>query len=125
MIAVRRPLRLRGRYWLPKDGLWKVETRKRVLGGFLVTRGRVTRCSPAIRRHLHAWAARNAEVEVAALRQLLRYPMLQAVFCLPGDWRNRSTSLILRMDTLLVGKSDPPCFKQDQIRPLSSAVRRG
>jgi hypothetical protein len=61
MIAVRRPLRLRGRYWLPKDGLWKVETRKRVLGGFLVTRGRVTRCSPAIRRHLHAWAARNAE----------------------------------------------------------------
>ena len=27
----------------------------------------------------------KAVVEVAALRQLLRYPMLQAVFCLPGD----------------------------------------
>ena len=27
----------------------------------MVAYGRVTRCSPVLRRHLHVWAARNAE----------------------------------------------------------------
>jgi len=40
MIAVRPPLRLRERYWRPKDGLWKVETSRGVLGAYLVVRGR-------------------------------------------------------------------------------------
>lgn len=71
MIAVRPPLRLRGRYWRPKDGLWKVETRKGVLGAYLIARGRVVRCSPAIRRHLCAWAARNA-VFVGDLETVLK-----------------------------------------------------
>jgi hypothetical protein len=61
MKRLRKPVRLRGRYYKPEDGLWKVETRKGVLGGFMVAFGRVTRCSPAIRRHLHVWAARNGK----------------------------------------------------------------
>ena len=56
-----KPVRLHGRYWRRRSGLWRVATRKGVRGGFLVARGRVVRCSPAIRRHLHVWAARNAE----------------------------------------------------------------
>jgi hypothetical protein len=61
MLRLRKPVRLRGRYYKPEDGLWKVETGKRILGAFLVARGRVQRCSPAIRRHLHVWAARNGK----------------------------------------------------------------
>ena len=33
-----------------------VATRRRVYGGYLVHRGRVTRCSPAVRRRIHIWA---------------------------------------------------------------------
>jgi hypothetical protein len=70
MKRLRRPLRLRGRHWLPKDGLYRVVTRRKVHGGYLVHRGRVTRCSPAVRRYLHVWAARNAEF-VGSLEALL------------------------------------------------------
>ena len=59
MQRLRRPLRLRGRYWLPKDGLYRVATGKRVHGGFLVCHGRVTRASPYVRRYIHV-LARNA-----------------------------------------------------------------
>jgi hypothetical protein len=61
MIALRKPVRLRGRYYKPADGIWKVETGKGVLGAFLVRGGRVIRCSPRIRRKLHWWAARNGK----------------------------------------------------------------
>jgi len=54
-------VRLRGRYYRPDNGIWRIETGKGILGAFLVSRGRVVRCSPAIRRHLHVWAARNAK----------------------------------------------------------------
>ena len=70
MKALRKPVRLRGRYHRPDDGIWKVETRNGVLGGFMVAYGRVTRCSPVIRRHLHVWAARNAEF-VGSIEQCL------------------------------------------------------
>jgi hypothetical protein len=58
MVALRKPVKLRGRYYKPADGIWKVETGKNVLGGFLVRNSRVIRCSPRIRRSLHLWAAR-------------------------------------------------------------------
>jgi len=61
MVRLRRPLRLRGRWWLPKDGLYRVATSKKVHGGFLVHRGRVTRASPPVRRYIHILAMRNAE----------------------------------------------------------------
>jgi hypothetical protein len=60
MVRLRRPLRLRGRWWVPKDGLYRVATSKKVHGGFLVSRGRVTRASPYVRRYIHI-LARNAE----------------------------------------------------------------
>jgi hypothetical protein len=60
MVRLRRPLRLRGRWWVPKDGLYRVATSRRVLGGFLVSRGRVLRASPYVRRYIHI-LARNAE----------------------------------------------------------------
>jgi hypothetical protein len=61
MVRLRRPLRLRGRWWVPKDGLYRVATSRRVLGGFLVLRGRVLRASPYVRRYIHILAMRNAE----------------------------------------------------------------
>ena len=61
MVALRRPLRLRGRWSPPKDGLYRVATGKRVHGGFLVHRRRVTRASPCVRRYIHILAMRNAE----------------------------------------------------------------
>jgi hypothetical protein len=70
MARLRKPVRLRGRYNRLADGLWKVETRKDVRGGFMVAYGRVTACSPVIRRHLNVWAARNA-VFVGDLEALL------------------------------------------------------
>ena len=70
MKALRKPVRLRGRYHRPADGLWRVVTRNGVRGGFMVAYGRVTRCSPALRRHLHVWAARNA-VFVGSLESVL------------------------------------------------------
>jgi len=61
MKRLRKPVRLSHRYHPPANGLWKVETpRKGVLGGFMIANGRVVRCSPKIRRHLHVLAARNA-----------------------------------------------------------------
>jgi len=61
MKRLRRPLRLRGRWSPPKDGLYRVATSKKVLGGFLIHRGRVTRASPYVRRYIHVLAMRNAE----------------------------------------------------------------
>jgi hypothetical protein len=60
MVRLQRPLRLLGRWRRPKDGLYRVATRRTVHGGFLVQRGRVTRCSPAVRKRIHIWA-RTAE----------------------------------------------------------------
>ena len=54
MVAVEPPLKLTGRWRGPKDGLYRVATRCRVYGGYLVHRGRVTRCSPA---HSHLGAS--------------------------------------------------------------------
>jgi hypothetical protein len=65
-----RPLRLKGRYWVPKDGLYRVATRRKVHGGFLVCHGRVTRASPYVRRYIHILAMRNA-VFVGDLESLL------------------------------------------------------
>jgi len=56
MVAVEPPLKLTGRWRGPKDGLYRVATRCRVYGGYLVHRGRVTRCSLAVRRRIHIWA---------------------------------------------------------------------
>lgn len=60
MIGLRRPLRLRGRWKRPKDGLYRVVTRRARwpsrCGAFLVYRGRVRRCSPSIRRKIHVYA---------------------------------------------------------------------
>ena len=53
MKRLRKPLRLRGRWSPPLDGLWKVVTRRKVHGGFLICRGRVVRASPAVRRYIH------------------------------------------------------------------------
>jgi hypothetical protein len=61
MRAVRPPLRLRGRWKPPKDGLYRVATSRKVHGGFLIHRGRVTRASPYVRRYIHILAMRNAE----------------------------------------------------------------
>jgi hypothetical protein len=61
MVRLRRPLRLRGRWSPPKDGLYRVATGKRVHGGFLVHRRRVTRASPYVRRYIHILAMRNAD----------------------------------------------------------------
>ena len=46
---------------MPKDGLYRVATSKKVHGGFLVCHGRVTRASPYVRRYIHILAMRNAE----------------------------------------------------------------
>jgi len=54
MIALARPLPLLGRWRRPKDGLYRVAT---VHGGYLVQRGRVTRCSPAVRKRIHIFSA--------------------------------------------------------------------
>jgi hypothetical protein len=59
MIALEQPLRLLGRWRRPLDGLYRVSTRRRVVGGFLVRRGRVIRCSPAVRRRIHIWETRS------------------------------------------------------------------
>jgi hypothetical protein len=56
MKRLRRPLRLRGRWRPPKDGLYRVATSKKVHGGFLVQRRRVTRASPYVRRYIHVLA---------------------------------------------------------------------
>ena len=56
MARVVPPLKLLGRRRNPPDGLYRVATRRRVYGGYLVHRGRVTRCSPAVRRRIHIWA---------------------------------------------------------------------
>jgi hypothetical protein len=69
MKALRKPVRLSHRHHPPADGLWRVETKRGVRGGFLVAYGRVVRCSPVLRRHLHVWAQRNA-VFVGELRKL-------------------------------------------------------
>jgi len=61
MKRLSRPLRLRGRWRPPKDGLYRVATSKQVYGGFLVQRRRVTRASPYVRRYIHILAMRNAE----------------------------------------------------------------
>ena len=34
MVALRKPLRLRGRYWVPKDGLYRVATSRKLQGAF-------------------------------------------------------------------------------------------
>lgn len=46
---------------VPRDGLYRVANSKRVLGGFLVERRRVTRCSPSVYRRIHILAMRNAQ----------------------------------------------------------------
>jgi len=61
MVALKRPLRLRGRWSPPKDGLYRVSTGRKVHGGFLVLRRRVVRASPYVRRYIHIFAIRNAE----------------------------------------------------------------
>jgi hypothetical protein len=61
MVALRKPLRLKGRWRPPKDGLYRVATGKRTLGGFLVQHRRITRASPCVRRYIHILAMRNAE----------------------------------------------------------------
>jgi hypothetical protein len=61
MVRLRRLLRLKGRWWVPKDGLYRVATSRRILGGYLVCHGRVTRASPYVRRYIHILAMRNAE----------------------------------------------------------------
>jgi hypothetical protein len=60
MRRLRKPLRLRGRWRPPRDGLYRVATGKRVLGGFLVQHRRVTRASPYVKRYIHV-LARNAQ----------------------------------------------------------------
>ena len=52
MERLRKPLLLRGRWSPPKDGLYRVATSKKVHGGFLVQRRRVTRASPCVRRYV-------------------------------------------------------------------------
>ena len=44
-----------------ETGCIVVATGKRMHGGFLVCRGRVTRASPYVRRYIHILAMRNAE----------------------------------------------------------------
>ena len=61
MKRLRKPLRLRGRWSPPRDGLYRVANSKKVLGGFLVQGRRVTRASPSVRRYIHVLAMRNAE----------------------------------------------------------------
>jgi hypothetical protein len=60
-VALKKPVKLRHRYYKPADGIWKVETGKNVLGGFVIRDSRVIRCSPRIRRSLHMWAARHGK----------------------------------------------------------------
>jgi hypothetical protein len=60
MLALPRPLPLRGRWRPPRDGLYRVSNSKKVFGGFLVQRRRVVRCSPCVRRRIHILAMRNA-----------------------------------------------------------------
>jgi hypothetical protein len=62
MTAVEPPLKLK-RKWLPKDGLYVVTSVKRSrwpgrIGGFLIQRKRVTRCTPNLRHELQMWAHR-------------------------------------------------------------------
>ena len=61
MVALRKPLRLKGRWSPPRDGLYRVANSKKVLGGFLVQRRRVTRASPNVRARIHVLAMRNAK----------------------------------------------------------------
>jgi hypothetical protein len=61
MKRLRKPLRLRGRWSPPRDGLYRVANSKKVLGGFLVQGRRVTRASPSVRPRIHILAMRNAE----------------------------------------------------------------
>jgi hypothetical protein len=58
MVALPRPLRLRGRWRPPKDGLYRVATSRKVHGGFLVQRRRITRASPYVKRYIHVLALR-------------------------------------------------------------------
>ena len=58
MRRLRRPLRLRGRWRPPKDGLWRVATGRKVHGGFLVHRRRITRATPCVKRYIHILALR-------------------------------------------------------------------
>jgi hypothetical protein len=74
MVRLRRPLRLRGRWRPPQDGLYRVATSRKVHGGFLVQRRRVTRASPYVRRYIHILAMRNAEF-VGSLEALLSQPL--------------------------------------------------
>jgi hypothetical protein len=61
MIGLRKPLRLRGRWKRPKDGLYRIATSRKVHGGVLIHDGRVKRCSPAVRRKIHIWMMSYAE----------------------------------------------------------------
>jgi len=60
MLRLRRPLRLRGRWKPPKDGLYRVATGRKIHGAFLIHRRRVVRASPYVRRYIHI-LARNAQ----------------------------------------------------------------
>jgi len=61
MVALRRPLRLRGRWSPPRDGLYRVATGRKVHGGFLVRGRRVVRASPYVKRYIHVLAMRYAQ----------------------------------------------------------------
>ena len=63
MTAVEPPLRIRGRKWLMKDGLYLVRSEKRSCwagrtGGFVVCHGRCTRMTPNLRHEFQMWAHR-------------------------------------------------------------------
>ena len=58
MVALRRPLRLRGRWRPPQDGLYRVATSRKVHGGFLVQGRRITRASPYVKRYIHVLSLR-------------------------------------------------------------------
>jgi hypothetical protein len=63
MKAVVPPLRIRGRKWLMKDGLYLVRSEKRSCwagrtGCFLIWRGRCTRMTPNLRHEFQMWAHR-------------------------------------------------------------------
>jgi hypothetical protein len=58
MVRLRRPLRLKGRWRPPLDGLYRVATSRKVHGGFLVQRRRITRASPYVRRYLSVLSLR-------------------------------------------------------------------
>jgi hypothetical protein len=59
MRALRRPLRLRGRWRPLRDGLYRVATSRKVHGGFLVQRRRIVRASPGyVKRYIRRLAPR-------------------------------------------------------------------